>query len=203
MLREVADPCDQGTDSRALPPKTRAIRLRSGYNRPSRLRSGAQCRFGTPRKKKRPRSGGRSCRRRALGPRASLAVTTLEPLHPTTRVDKLLLAGEEGVALVAQLGVQLGLRRTRREGIAARAAHVGFDVIGVNVSLHGAFQCSGERASDSRALGDLRQELVVGLGGADLVDEQLEARGPAAVGRQGVEDPAQLPHLLELAPLEG
>src|ERR1700728_3735022 len=53
-----------------------------------------------------------------------------------------------------------------------------------------------------RALGNLGQELGVGLGGADPVHEQLEPWGPVAVGRQGVQHPAQLPHLLELAPLE-
>jgi hypothetical protein len=40
------------------------------------------------------------------------------------------------------------------------------------------------------------------LGGADLVHEQLEPGGFLAVVGQGVEHPAQLPDLLELAPLE-
>src|ERR1022692_2528880 len=53
-----------------------------------------------------------------------------------------------------------------------------------------------------RALGDLGQELGVGLGGPDLVHEQLEPGGSVALGGQGVQDPAKLPDLLELAPVE-
>ena len=40
------------------------------------------------------------------------------------------------------------------------------------------------------------------VGGADLVHEQLQAGGVLAVAGQGVQHPAQLPDLLELAPLE-
>src|SRR5581483_12182854 len=51
-------------------------------------------------------------------------------------------------------------------------------------------------------LGDLGQELVVVLGGAHLVDEQLEATTRRAVAVEGVQDPAQLPDLVELVALE-
>ena len=54
----------------------------------------------------------------------------------------------------------------------------------------------------ARPLGDLGQELVVAAGRLDLVHQQLQAGGVLAVGGQGVQDPAQLPDLLELAPLE-
>src|SRR6266516_7550753 len=47
-------------------------------------------------------------------------------------------------------------------------------------------------------LGDLGEELVVALGGADLVDEQLEALALL----EGVQHPAELPHLLELVAVE-
>src|SRR5712692_1024461 len=53
------------------------------------------------------------------------------------------------------------------------------------------------RAGGGR-LGDLGQELVVALGRADLVDEQLETL--ALLER--VQHPAQLPDLLELVPVE-
>src|ERR1700684_3670878 len=56
--------------------------------------------------------------------------------------------------------------------------------------------------SGGRALGDLGQELVVALGRPDLVHEEFQAGGGVAVGSQGVQDPTQLPHLLQLAPLE-
>src|SRR2546430_17251841 len=47
-------------------------------------------------------------------------------------------------------------------------------------------------------LGDLGEELVVALGRADLVDEQLEALALL----EGVQHPAQLPDLLELVAVE-
>src|SRR5581483_4210560 len=53
-----------------------------------------------------------------------------------------------------------------------------------------------------RSLGDLGQELLVAPGGPDLVHKQLEAGRLLAVAGQGVEHPAQLPDLLELAALE-
>src|SRR5437764_13155470 len=49
-----------------------------------------------------------------------------------------------------------------------------------------------------RRLGDLGEELVVALGGADLVDQQLEAL-PLL---ERVQHPAELPDLLELVPVE-
>ncbi len=52
------------------------------------------------------------------------AVAAVEAVDTTTRVDQLLLAREERVALVAQLGAKLGLGRAGREGVAARAVTV-------------------------------------------------------------------------------
>src|SRR2546429_6337666 len=49
-----------------------------------------------------------------------------------------------------------------------------------------------------RRLGDLGEELVVALGGADLVDQQLETL-PLL---ERVQHPAELPDLLELVPIE-
>src|SRR2546430_2939088 len=49
-----------------------------------------------------------------------------------------------------------------------------------------------------RRLGDLGEELVVALGGADLVDQQLETL-PLL---ERVQHPAELPDLLELIPVE-
>src|SRR5947209_7935504 len=60
----------------------------------------------------------------------------LEALHASARVDELLAAGVEGVAGRADLDVDLGLGRAGRELIAARAAHVCFDVFGMDVSFH-------------------------------------------------------------------
>ena len=55
---------------------------------------------------------------------AALAVAALEALDAATGVDQLLLAGEEGVALVARARrAARGLGRAGREGVAARAAN--------------------------------------------------------------------------------
>src|ERR1035437_7784255 len=51
-------------------------------------------------------------------------------------------------------------------------------------------------------LGDLGQKLVVALGGADLVQQELQAGGGAAVVGQGVEHPGELPDLLKLGLVE-
>jgi hypothetical protein len=53
------------------------------------------------------------------GPRTSPPIATLEALNTTTGVYELLLAREEGVALVAKLGVKFGFGRAGRKAIAA------------------------------------------------------------------------------------
>src|SRR5437899_4655469 len=68
-------------------------------------------------------------------------------------------------------------------------------------SLRDAVSCH----SGGRGLGDLGQELVVGLEGAHAVDEQLEAGTVAAVAAtlaatEPRPHPAQLPHHVELGP---
>src|SRR5688572_23150422 len=59
-----------------------------------------------------------------------LLEAALEALDAATRVDELLLAGVERVTLGADLDVQLRLRRSRGEGVPARAAHGGEHVLG-------------------------------------------------------------------------
>src|SRR4029450_8054739 len=51
-------------------------------------------------------------------------------------VDELLLARVERVTRRADLDVELGLGRSRRELVPAGAGHVGDDVLGVDVGLH-------------------------------------------------------------------
>src|SRR5215211_7265475 len=67
----------------------------------------------------------------------ALGGAALEALHAAARVDELLLAGVERVAVGADLHADLGRGRARRELGAARAAHVGLDVLGMDVGLHG------------------------------------------------------------------
>src|SRR5205807_7651439 len=66
------------------------------------------------------------------------AVAALEALDAAARVDQLLLAGEEGMALVAELDVEVGLRGTGGERVAARTLHGGRHVLGMDVLLHDA-----------------------------------------------------------------
>src|SRR5262249_51164507 len=58
----------------------------------------------------------------AAGGAAGPLEPALEALDPAARVHQLLLAGVEGMALGADLDMQLGLRRTHLELVAARAA---------------------------------------------------------------------------------
>src|SRR3989304_5906224 len=67
---------------------------------------------------------------------AGLLEPALGPLPSTARVDELLLPRVEGVALGADLHVQLGLRGTRPELVAARAGHVREHVVGMDAGLH-------------------------------------------------------------------
>src|SRR6266511_2866040 len=60
----------------------------------------------------------------------------LEPLHPATGVDELLLTGVERMARRADLDVQLRLGGARVELVAARTAHVGKHVFGMDPGLH-------------------------------------------------------------------
>src|SRR3954452_2644845 len=78
-----------------------------------------------------------------LGARGALGGAALEALDATARVDQLLAAGVERVAVRADLDVDLRLRRARRELVAARAAHVSLDVLGMDCGLHSWIQCSG------------------------------------------------------------
>jgi hypothetical protein len=71
----------------------------------------------------------------ALAP-ASLRGAALEALNPPTGIYQLLAACVERVALRADLDVELGLRRTRRELVAAGAADMCFYVLGVDSLLH-------------------------------------------------------------------
>src|SRR4051794_31579203 len=67
---------------------------------------------------------------------AGLLEAALEPLDAAAGVHQLLLARVERVALGADVDVEVGLRRTRVEVVAARAVHVRDDVLGVNVRFH-------------------------------------------------------------------
>src|SRR5919108_5384984 len=80
---------------------------------------------------------------RACGPAA-------EALDAPAGIDQLLPAGVEGMAVRADLHMQLRLRGAGPELVAARAAHVGRDVLGVDVGLHSIFESSDRRTASGR-----------------------------------------------------
>ena len=64
------------------------------------------------------------------------AVLALEALHPAGRIDQPLRAGVKGMAIRAHLDPDVGQRRMRLEGIAARASHHGAAVFWMDSSFH-------------------------------------------------------------------
>src|ERR1041384_8039036 len=74
---------------------------------------------------------------RLAAPRsAGLLEAPLEALDPAAGVHQLLLARVERVAVRADIDVELGLRRTRGELVAAGAANVRDDVLGMDAGFH-------------------------------------------------------------------
>src|SRR5215471_6174616 len=69
----------------------------------------------------------------ALGP----LEPALEALHPAARVDELLLARVERVAVRADLDVELGLCGPRLERVPAGARHRREHILRMDVGLHG------------------------------------------------------------------
>ncbi len=67
---------------------------------------------------------------------ALLCSSTLEALNTATGVDQLLLARVEGVAVRANLDVQILLRRPRDEVVTAGTGYSSLNVFRVNVFLH-------------------------------------------------------------------
>ena len=91
----------------------------------------------------------RSCgvRAAARASRAAAGGAAAEALDPAAGVDQLLLARVERVAVRADLDVQLGLGRAGRELVAAGAADVRLDVLGMDLGLHRVrLECLGSSA---------------------------------------------------------
>ena len=86
---------------------------------------------------------------RLLARALALAVALLEAGHAAAAVEDLLLAGVEGVALRADLDVNLSarLRAARRERVAAAAVHRRLDVVRVNARFHGFLFDRGPRVA--------------------------------------------------------
>jgi hypothetical protein len=64
-------------------------------------------------------------------------VTLLEPLHPTGRIHHLPFAGEEGMALAAQLNSELFLGGSSGESVAAGTNHLCvLEKLGVYLFFH-------------------------------------------------------------------
>src|SRR5262245_57016016 len=83
-------------------------------------------------------AGAARAARRSLGRRLLAArKLALEALDPASGVDQLLLAGVERVAVAADLHLDLRLGGAGGELRAARAPHVGLDVLGMDLCLQG------------------------------------------------------------------
>src|SRR5256885_8524230 len=73
-----------------------------------------------------------------------------EPLHAPRRIHQLLLAGEERMALGADLHVNHGHGGPRHEAVAAGALHRGPLVGGVNPGFHCSHPCLGIDLDEGR-----------------------------------------------------
>src|SRR5258705_6629473 len=70
------------------------------------------------------------------GARRAPGGAALEALDAATGIDELLAARVERMAVRADLDVDLGLGRSRRELVSAGAADVRLDVLGMDLGLH-------------------------------------------------------------------
>src|SRR4051812_31429659 len=140
-----------------------------------------------------------------------LRVAPLEALDAATRVEELLLARVERVAVRADLDAEVALRAPGLERVPAGTVDRRDLVVGVRVRLHVISPSRSSARSENTAatgvipgvrgvmlrggrLRDLLEELLVRLRLADLVGEQLE-RGS---GVERVEPPPQPPDEREL-----
>src|SRR5688572_32624598 len=87
-------------------------------------------------RQRRPASGALS-----LAAALALGGAALEALDAAAGVHELLLARVEGVAVGADLHVQVTLGRARLERVPARAGHGCLDVFRMDLGLHDEIQC--------------------------------------------------------------
>src|SRR5262249_38218561 len=120
------------------------------------------------------RCGGRGLRRA----QAAFRHAALEALDAPARVDQLLTTGVERVAVGAHLDVELRTRRTRRELVAASAAHVSLHVVGMDWSLHAPPHSSVRRAAPGARTRRKTPLTPIACAGAD--DRALRRRRPTA-----------------------
>ena len=112
--------------ARARPPRRPGLRSSASRSRRSPSRAAAPAaRWRVPPHPCRTRGHDRTATRPWLGGGAALGHAPLEALDAPTGVDQLLASGVEGMAVGADLDVQLLLGRARDELVAAGAAHVG------------------------------------------------------------------------------
>src|SRR5438874_1439730 len=143
--------------------------------------------------------------------RLLLAVSLVEALDAALNVDEVLLAGEEGVALGADLHVEIGLRAHGLEPIAAGARHRRLDVLGVDLRFHRWVSLvRGRQDVDLAAVvprgavlhgaRDEREQGVV-FADADVLAGDQPGAALAHEDRAGVDDAARV--LLHAEPLPG
>src|SRR5688572_33065418 len=86
----------------------------------------------------------RQNRTRTTALASALGGAALEALDATARIDELLLARVERVAVGADLHVQVALGRACGELVPAGAGHSRLDVGGMDVGLHGPSSVDGQ-----------------------------------------------------------
>src|SRR5687768_11197454 len=100
---------------------------------------------------------GRGSLLEAVGPAELLA----EPLHAAGGVDELLLAGEERVALAADVDVDLRRRAAGGELVAAGAVHGAGLITGVDLRFHGQSLLAAACVGAWEGRGDVSRPVVV------------------------------------------
>src|SRR5689334_10305202 len=93
-----------------------------------------------------------------LGRRAALLVLAAESIDPALRVDELLLAGIEGVAVRANVDGEIPARRASHERVAAGAHDLRPRVLRVNAFLHDRRPSFTSGTRDLASFCDLRKE---------------------------------------------
>src|SRR3954463_14532619 len=124
-------------------------------------------------------AGAEFRRRRLAALAAGPGLAALEPLDAAPRVDQLLTAGVERVAVGADLHVQLGLGRTGRELVAAGAADVCLDVLGMDVGLHLTIKSRERRPRRKRSAAAPSRAATTSASGSRGAAARAARRGPA------------------------
>ena len=170
------------------PPRSRRRASSRPRGRPARRRARRAAPSAAPSPAcsavRRSHGGMPSAARWSRAAAAALGGAALEALDATAGVDQLLPARVERVAVGADLDVDLGLGRARRELVAARAADVGLDVFRMDFGLHRFTQCSDVRAVSRAVQIPWTQPIARGRARRDATLRRGASRTRGTAGRR-------------------